>query len=323
MEVAAAVVSEVYEMYARSKCPTLVPQQRVRLEDSVELRDVLLGDVLTSPIWSDLNDALSLRGTCAFLHGPTRTADWLAQLLAALGFRARLTLLPPLKIVGLAWHVHAEMALLHDLTRIGAACGGTCCVAGSHALHRLLLLKHGVDPAFNPGDIDVFVSVPAAQRDRAYCAVHQTLKEFFAREPGQPQPQPQPQPAGGRGRAAERAAEQPTCTRSMNGGPYGDALDALAVAASRVPIKRQRVQELFGVLAREAEEMQAQQQGGWIFPLPQFWPPINRGHRLGGLKSDEGRRWAAAMAELPEEVALKRPYSLGRVSAEMGALTLG
>lgn len=320
MEVAAAVVSEVYEMYARSKCPTLVPQ-RVRLEDSVELRDVLLGDVLTSPIWSDLNDALSLRGTCAFLHGLTRTADWLAQLLAPLGFRTRWTLLPPRKIVGLAWHVHAEMALLHDLTRIGAACGGTCCVAGSHALHRLLLLKHGVDPAFNPGDIDVFVSVPAAQRDRAYRAVHQTLKEFFAREPGQPQPQPQP--AGGRGRAAERAAEQPTCTRSMNGGAYGDALDALAVAASRVPIKRQRVQELFGVLAREAEEMQAVQAGVPAGTLIGGFPAIDRWYRLGGLNSDEGRRWAAAMAELPEEVALKRPYSLGRVSVELRARTMG
>jgi len=39
---------------------------------------------------------------------------------------------------------------------------GACCVAGSHALHRMMLFDLGMRPDFLPSDLDVFVSDPGA-----------------------------------------------------------------------------------------------------------------------------------------------------------------
>ena len=189
--VAASVAMDVQEMvmaskYARVGTGRTSSEQQLTLGNSAELRDALLGqpDLLAMPTWTSLSDVMALRGANSLLHGGVRTAEWLAQLLATRGFKTRWTLIRPEKLFWLAWRVHAEMRLVHDLTQIGVQLGGHCVVAGSYALHRLMLLELGVEPGFAPGDLDVFLSVPQASRDRAFERVHTRLADFFCAGPG-------------------------------------------------------------------------------------------------------------------------------------------
>lgn len=190
--VAASVAMDVQEMVSASKYARVdgtsrtAPEHRLTLGNSAALREALLGqpNLLDSPTWSSLSDVMALRGANSLLYGDMRTAEWLAQLLATRGLKARWTLHHPYRLYWLAWRVHAELRLLHDLTQIGVQHGGHCVVAGSYALHRLMLLELGVDPGFSPGDLDVFLSVPWASQDRAFASVHARLKDFFAAGPG-------------------------------------------------------------------------------------------------------------------------------------------
>ena len=127
-----------------------------------------------------VKDRLALRSTCRGIHGGISTAFFLNNLLVQCGWRN-----PPVQRLGLTrqwrWEtggwlwgqgelspylsrlveaVLAELEFVRRLEALGHA--GSCCIAGSHALHRLILFDLGKLPLFVPNDLDVFVSDVAA-----------------------------------------------------------------------------------------------------------------------------------------------------------------
>lgn len=124
----------------------------------------------TTPFTWSLSAMLNLRAVCKGLHGGLSTATFFDLLLDELGWSSRgwSCAAPPGPItadVALRHSFRACHALLTEVefVRCLGQLGrfpGACCVAGSHALHRLMLLDLGMNPDFAPRDMDVFVADP-------------------------------------------------------------------------------------------------------------------------------------------------------------------
>ena len=108
-------------------------------------------------------DMLSLRATCSGLRGGISSRTYALELLNTMKWTNRPDVadVPLWQLFRLCDAFRAEAEFLRLVSAHGRF-RGACCVAGSHALHRLMLLDLGMRPEFSPSDLDVFVSDPDA-----------------------------------------------------------------------------------------------------------------------------------------------------------------
>ena len=137
-------------------------------------------------LWSPV-DMLRLRGVCSSLRDERSTGQFFACVLNTLGVRLRWHCHNPSKIFELATRVWSELSFVHSLRSVAAHAAGLsqddpqaehiCCVAGSHALSRAILLGSDVaggdgspcPVSWRPGDIDIFVGSVESKK-RSYAA---------------------------------------------------------------------------------------------------------------------------------------------------------
>ena len=141
-------------------------------------------------------DMLRLRCVCGSLRDDRSTAQYFADILATLGIRGiRPHCHSPRRLFTLACRVFSELSFVHSIRTVAARAAGMradapaadnlCCVAGSYALNRFLLLGEGtdVDAAvaadngvdWTPGDIDVFVNCVGAPSSPTSAAIFQAI----------------------------------------------------------------------------------------------------------------------------------------------------
>jgi len=103
-------------------------------------------------------DLLALRGTCSALSEQS-LASFVGDLLTQIGLVQRWHLFPPRKLWSLFCSVFAELKFFRALQDIRTDGKMTTVVAGSHAVHRMMLCTPALGgmPGFSPGDLDVFV----------------------------------------------------------------------------------------------------------------------------------------------------------------------
>ena len=109
------------------------------------------------------SDMLSLRATCSGIRGGVSSRAFAGELLNRMGWAHRpdFSGVPLSQLYRLCDAFRFELEYVRRLSTHGRF-PGACCVAGSHALHRMMLLQLEMSPGFWPSDIDVFVSDPDA-----------------------------------------------------------------------------------------------------------------------------------------------------------------
>ena len=110
-----------------------------------------------------LRDMLKLRCVCVALRGGMTTAAFFTAILRSLGVRGQFERLSGAHAFLLCERICSEVFFVHRLHSICEKAGAGCTFAGSHALHRMLLLDEAgcrgeEPPDWGPGDMDVFVS---------------------------------------------------------------------------------------------------------------------------------------------------------------------
>ena len=107
---------------------------------------------------------LLLRSTCKALRGNESTQQLFFRLLVSLGVHAEQGLSVQ-RLVTLCQTVWLERVFVHTshtaCLHAARLCGdrdSPCVIAGSHALHRMLLMRGDSELTWSPGDVDAFVS---------------------------------------------------------------------------------------------------------------------------------------------------------------------
>ena len=147
-------------------------------------------------------EMLRLRGVCTAFRGGLSTAQFFSRVLEALGIpKLREHCHSPRRLFEFASRVFAELAFVHSCRTVAACAAGLlkadtsandlCCVAGSYALHRALMLgcndvvgsaQGPTTPSWAPGDMDIFVgTLDSSRRSKAaFDAVVEHARTAFA-----------------------------------------------------------------------------------------------------------------------------------------------
>ena len=144
-----ALLDEI-TLYSLTQVP--VTRRRRKAQEAPDMTQapwgILLAPDLPLGTGFHIRDIVALRGVCYTLRGSKSTAQLLTEILNHLGIRVRLG--KPQDLFRLACRIFDELSFVHMTRAVAAraigirpddpAAANLCCVAGSYALNRLLLL---------------------------------------------------------------------------------------------------------------------------------------------------------------------------------------
>jgi hypothetical protein len=183
--VAASVVWEVSEL--RTKCPRTNSPSSSSFTPDVSCASapwcVLLSADFTpkTPFGWTCTDMLAIRATCTGLRGDRSASAYFGDLLHEMGCiwsMPAASTQAPANLHRLCDALLAELEFVRRINALGRPTHpGMCCIAGSHALHRMMQFElRMANPGFRPADMDVFVAHPTA-----FAAVVSLSKLFLTR----------------------------------------------------------------------------------------------------------------------------------------------